>query len=76
MGPKKFGLNKIMVKKIEAPQNWVQKFGQHGSVTAEIFLIWTDVARTNVAWTNFTVTDGLRTLPLMFGANWVSNSQR
>ena len=27
-----------------------------GSVTAEIFLIWTNVARTNVAWTNVTVT--------------------
>ena len=29
-----------------------------GSVTAEIFLIWTYVARTNVAWTNVTVTVG------------------
>ena len=27
-----------------------------GSVTAEIFLIWTNVARRNVAWTNVTVT--------------------
>ena len=26
------------------------------SVTAEIFLIWTNVARRNVAWTNVTVT--------------------
>ena len=26
------------------------------SVVAEIFLIWTIVARTNVAWTNVTVT--------------------
>ena len=25
-----------------------------GSVTAEIFLIWTNVARTNVAWINVT----------------------
>ena len=25
-----------------------------GSVTPEIFLIWTNVARTNVAWTNVT----------------------
>ena len=23
-----------------------------GSVTAEIFLIWTNAARTNIAWTN------------------------
>ena len=29
------------------------------SVTAEIFLIWTDVARTNVAWTNVTATVGI-----------------
>ena len=26
------------------------------SVTAEIFLIWTNVARTNVAWTNVHLT--------------------
>ena len=36
-----------------------KKFGQIGSVTAEIFLIWTNVAwtnitGTNVAWTNVT----------------------
>ena len=30
-----------------------------GSVTAEIFLTWTNVARTNVAWTNVIVTVGL-----------------
>ena len=30
-----------------------------GPVTAEIFLIWTDVARTNVAWTNITATVGI-----------------
>ena len=30
-----------------------------GSVTAEIFLIWTNVARTNVAWTNVTVPVGI-----------------
>ena len=29
------------------------------SVTAEIFLIWTIVARTNVAWTNITMTVGI-----------------
>ena len=29
-----------------------------GSVRAEIFLIWTNVAKTNVAWTNVTVTVG------------------
>ena len=30
-----------------------------GSLTAEIFLIWTDVARTNVAWTFVTVKVGI-----------------
>ena len=29
------------------------------SVTAEIFLIWTNIAKTNVAWTNVTVTFGI-----------------
>ena len=29
-----------------------------GSVRAEIFLIWTNVAKTDVAWTNVTVTVG------------------
>ena len=27
-----------------------------GSVTAEVLLIWTNVARTNVAWTNVDLT--------------------
>ena len=31
---------------------------QIGPVTAEILLIWTNLARTNVAWTNVTVTFG------------------
>ena len=30
-----------------------------GSVTGEIFLIWTNVNRTNIAWTNVTVTVGI-----------------
>ena len=30
-----------------------------GSVTAEIFQIWANVARTNVAWTNVIVTVGI-----------------
>ena len=50
-----------------------------GSVTAEIFLIWTNVARTNVAWTNVNVTvksvqNGHKNLPLKFGQNRVGNS--
>ena len=32
-----------------------QKLIKIGSVAAEIFLIWTNVARTNVAWTNVIV---------------------
>ena len=36
------------------------KVGQKiGSVIAEIFLIWTNVVRTNAAWTNVTVTVGI-----------------
>ena len=30
-----------------------------GSVRAEIFLIWANVARTNIAWTNITITVGI-----------------
>ena len=42
-------------------------------------MIWTNVARTNVAWTYVTVTvksvqNGLINLPLKFGQNRVSNS--
>ena len=41
-----------------------------GSVTtAEIFLIWTNVTRTNGSFK-----DGSRILPLKFGQYWVSNS--
>ena len=48
-----------------------------GSVTAEILPIWTNVARTYVAWTNVTVIVGIfkdvpRNLPLKFGQNYVS----
>ena len=51
-----------------------------GSVTDEIFLIWTNVARTNVAWTNVTVylksvQDSPMNLRLKFRQNWVSNSR-
>ena len=50
-----------------------------GSLIAELFLIWAKVAKTNVAWTNVTVTvasvkDGPRNLPIKFGQNWVSNN--
>ena len=36
-----------------------KSFIKIGSVTAEIFLIWTNVARTNVTWTNVTLTVGI-----------------
>ena len=41
-GPKKFGSKMLVII---------------GTVIAEIFLIWTNVARANAAWTNVTVTD-------------------
>ena len=49
------------------------------SVTAEIFLICTDVARTKVAWINVnlivgTVLDVPRMLQLKFHHNWYSNN--
>ena len=56
MNVKKFGSRKLYIKKKSkpakklGPKNWVKI----GSVTAEIFLIWTNVARTNVAWSNVT----------------------
>ena len=46
---------KIKAPKILAPNNVVKI----GSVTAEIFPIWTNVARTNVTWTNVTLTVGI-----------------
>ena len=41
------------------PGTYVYSLVKIGSVTAEIFLIRTNVARTNVAWTNVTVTVGM-----------------
>ena len=40
----------------KGPRNQPLKFGQIGPVKAEILLIWTNVARTNVAWTNVHLT--------------------
>ena len=67
---KSFGLKNCCVQKIWVKQNFGAKnqgyqiLGQKrlvkiGSVTAGIFLIWTNVARTNVAWTNVTVMVGI-----------------
>ena len=57
----------------------LKSLAQIESVTAEILLIWTNVAVTYVDWTNVTVMvvsvkDGPRILPFTFGQNWVSNS--
>ena len=55
LGSKKFGSKKISPKKIKAPKKLGPKFFvKIGSVTTEIFLIWT-----NAAWTNVTVTFGI-----------------
>ena len=62
----KVSAKKIVVsKKIWVKQNFgpkikaLKNLGQKSLVTAEIFLIWTKVSRTNVAWTNFNVTVGI-----------------
>ena len=47
LGPKKLGQKNL------GPKNCLVKIGP---VTAEILQIWTNVARTNVAWTNVTET--------------------
>ena len=47
---KKFGLQNLRPKK-----NWVKNLVKIVSVTDEIMLIWTNVARTYVAWTNVKV---------------------
>ena len=44
-------------EKIGSKKFWVEIFCfKFGSVTAEILLIWTNVARLNLAGTNFTMT--------------------
>ena len=47
---KNFGL-----KKLRPPKNWVKIL----SATAELFMIWEKVVRTNIACTNVTVTFGI-----------------
>ena len=44
---KNFGL-----KKLRPPSNWIKIL----SATSELFMIWEKVVRTNMAWTNVTVT--------------------
>ena len=51
MVEKKLGSKKILDPKILGPKKLIKI----GSVAAdEIFLIWTNVTRTNVGWTNVT----------------------
>ena len=55
LSPKKYWIQK-RPKKVGAKKDYLVKLG---SVTVRIFLIWTNVARTNIAWTNVTVTVGI-----------------
>ena len=62
-GPKNFvqkicGSKKVLGSKNLGAKKFLgsKKFVRFKTVTVEIFLIWTYVARTNVAWTNVTVT--------------------
>ena len=57
VGPKRNLVPKNFVKKKLRPQkNCLVKIG---SVTVEIFMIWTNVNRINVPWTNVTVQVGI-----------------
>ena len=54
---KKILLKKIWSKKIKDPQKLSTKsLVKIGSVIGELFLIWTKVAKTDVAWTTVIVT--------------------
>ena len=41
------------------PGTCLESLVKIGLVTDELFLIWTNVARTNIAWTNVNVTAGI-----------------
>ena len=52
---------KLVKKKLRATKKLGTKsLVKIGSVIAELFLVWTKVAKTNDAWTNVTVTVGVR----------------
>ena len=53
---KKLQIQKIKRLKIKAPKHYLVRIG---AVIAEIFLIWTNVTRTNDTWTNVTVIVGI-----------------
>ena len=64
-----FGSQIFWVQKVKAPKQLVHKsLVKIGSVTAEILLIWT-----NVAMTLATFKHGPKILPLNFGQNWANN---
>ena len=75
-----FGPKKMLAHKNEGPQKLVAKsLVKIGSVTAEIFLLWINVTKTNVALTNITVADGIcsgcsQKPTFKFCPNFVSNS--
>ena len=61
---KEFRSKSFGYKRFLGPKKGPQKLGPKslvkiGSVTADIFLIWTNVARTYVALTNVTITVGI-----------------
>ena len=53
--PRQLSLEKLVYVK-DGPMNLLLKLVKIRSLTAEIFLIWKNVARTNIAWTNVTMT--------------------
>ena len=60
LGHQKFGSKKIFVLKIKGPKNiGFKRLVKIGPVINEIFLIWTNVAMKNVAWTNVIMTVGI-----------------
>ena len=61
IGPKKLGPNKILIyKNFKTSKILCLKILVNiGLVIAEIFFIWTNVARTNISWTNVIVTVGI-----------------
>ena len=73
-GPGKFlGPKNLGPKNLRPPKNCLVKIV---SVTAAVFLIWINYARTNGTWTNVIVTAyiyGPRNLPLKFDQNRISN---
>ena len=52
-------LIKLLTAVLESINYYYQNLVKIGSLTAEIFLIWKNVARTNVAQTNVTLTVGI-----------------